>query len=138
MVLSVNFSDLLINYFNCESLCCSRAMISGLIGNSSYSISSKCMMLIASSSLVSGTTIASSFSTAHIACDSTKASSVSERGSSCSFFSRDSASATMFFSPAIWTYFGPYYSRSNLHLVIRSFDSLPYKIFKWSVCNMAF
>jgi hypothetical protein len=100
-VLSENLSDLFINYFKCESFCCSRAMISELIGNSSDSISSKFMMFITNSSLVSGMTIASSCSTAHIACTSTKPSSVSERGASSSFSSRDSASATMLFSPAI-------------------------------------
>jgi hypothetical protein len=83
-------------------------MIAGLIGNSSDSISSKFMMFITNSFLVSGMTIASSFSTAYIACDSIKPSSVSERGLSSYFSSRDRASATMLFFPAIWTYFGPY------------------------------
>jgi hypothetical protein len=49
----------------------------------------------------------------------------SKRVSSSTFYSRDSASDTILFFPAIWTYFGPHSSRSNIHLVIRSFDSLP-------------
>jgi hypothetical protein len=138
MVLSENLSDLLINSFNCESFCCSRAMIAGLIGNSYDSISSKCVMFITNSFLVYAMTIASSFSNAHIARYSIKPSSVSERDLTSSFSSRDRAPATMLFFPAIWTYFCPYSSRSNLHLVIRSFDSLPYQIFKWSVCTITF
>jgi hypothetical protein len=62
MVLSENLSDLLINSFNYDSFCCSRAMIAGLIGNSSDSISSKFMVFTTNSFLVSGMTIASSFS----------------------------------------------------------------------------
>jgi hypothetical protein len=112
----------------------SRSMISGLMGNSSDFISSKSMMSITNSSMVSGLTIASSCSTAHIACGSTRPSSLSERGSSLSFSSRDSASANMLFFPAMWTKFGPYAS----YLVILSFDCLPYNICKWSVCTITF
>jgi hypothetical protein len=58
-----------------------------------------------------------------MACDSTKASSVSESFSSSSFSILDSASATMLFFPAMWTYFGSYSCRNSLHLLIRLFDS---------------
>jgi hypothetical protein len=130
--ISENFSHFFITSFKCVFFC-SRTIISGLIGNSTDSISSRFMMVITNYYLVSGMIIALSCSTAHMACDNTKPSSVSEIFSSSSFSSLDSASATMLFFPVMWTYFGPYYSRSNL-LVILSFDSLPYNMFKWSLC----
>jgi hypothetical protein len=136
-VLSENFSDFFITSFKCESFFCSRAMVSGIMGNSSGSTSSKLMMDITNYSLVSGMTIASSCSTAHIACYSTKPYSVSERASSSYVSTRDSASATVLFPPAMWIRFGPYSSKSNLHLVILSFEILPYyNVFKWSVCTI--
>jgi hypothetical protein len=92
-------------------------------------------MLITDSSLVSGMYIVSSCSTAHLTCYSTKPSSVSERFSSSPFSSLDSACETMLFPPEMWTCLGPYYSRRSIRLAIQSFDNLPYKIFKWSVCT---
>jgi hypothetical protein len=76
--LSENFSYFFINYFKCVSSFCLRTMISGLIDNYSDSISSKFMMFITNSSLVSGMNIASSCSTVHMACESTKPSFVSD------------------------------------------------------------